>query len=169
MTSIHYLDTSALVKLIVYPDLKAQEPGSKELYEFRQSHTGFYTLDLCVGEALNVLKQKSFSRPPRKQLRFPQGYLICIDNLLTLIKPQHMVHVIPPVDINKVETRDEVFDIVKRHRVDFVDALVIVTAKNRRPYSKKQNLLITADDKMQIAAEELGLNVWNCRKQVAPS
>jgi predicted nucleic acid-binding protein len=53
----HILDTSALVRLILHPDLKEQ--GSDELAAYMKSKTGFYTLDLCVGEALNVLKQKT--------------------------------------------------------------------------------------------------------------
>jgi hypothetical protein len=48
----HFLDTSALVKLVV------SEPGSDTLRNFFHSVSWFATSPLCIAEALGVLKRK---------------------------------------------------------------------------------------------------------------
>src|ERR1051325_7321587 len=48
----HYLDASALVKLVV------EEHDSLAVRTFFQANTNFHTTSLCLGEALGVLKGK---------------------------------------------------------------------------------------------------------------
>jgi len=164
MTSIHHLDTSALVKILLWPDVK--EGGSQVLNEFRQTHTGFYTLDLCVGEALNVLKRKWLPRTNNQKILSGDGYLICIDRLRTLVKPSHSIHVIP-TDLSDDSASLEAQKLVKKFRIDFVDACIVITARASRPFHSTQNLLITAEKEMVEAAKSVSMPVWRCNKDTS--
>ncbi len=161
-TGIHYLDTSALVKLLLYPDIP--EDGSEALAKFRERKTSFYTIDLCVGESLNVLKRKYFSKARVVSM---DGYLICIKRLLCSQKPGHTLHV------KSVELNDSLFlevkPLVRDYDIDFVDAVLLTIAKSHRPYTYDQNLLITADKSLQNACKALKMNVWNCINEDPPA
>jgi predicted nucleic acid-binding protein len=159
MTSIHHLDTSALLRLLLYPDIA--EPGSKAVHAFRQRHTGFYTLDLCVGEALNVLKQKGFSKKAKRKVLSPAGYVTCIDRLRTFIKPSHTLHVISCELTDDCLARDA-RSLITQFKIDFVDAAIVLSARSHRPFHLKRNLLITAEKEMALAAEHVGMPVWRC-------
>jgi predicted nucleic acid-binding protein len=156
----HLLDTSALVKLLLHPDLK--EPGSDELHAFWKNNTSFHTLDLCVGEALNVLKQKAFSKAQRKVLSFPDGYLVCVNRLIVYTKPQQSIRLIQKdwasrgLDFGRIE-------VVKNYKIDWVDLLVIEEAR-----SHSGDLLITADRRMAKAARDFGIAVWDCAQEKSP-
>ncbi len=156
----YYLDTSALVKLVLFPDIK--ETGSDVLYKFRKNNAGFYTLDLCIGEALNVFKQKAFSKGERKQINFPDGYLIVINRLLTQLKPRHTLKLIE-TDLSKYPINTQTNDLIKEYRIDFIDAIIIEEALLSR-----NCLLITADKQMEEAAKAYKLKVWNCVTSEAP-
>lgn len=49
---VHYLDASALVKLVI------GEPGSEPLRKFFYQNANFCTTTFCLAEALSVLKGK---------------------------------------------------------------------------------------------------------------
>src|SRR3970040_652608 len=61
----NYLDTSALIKLLV------DEPDGSQLKEYFERNNGFYVTSLCFAEALGVLKVKHFYREEITQ----KGYL----------------------------------------------------------------------------------------------
>lgn len=119
--------------------------------------------------SFECFQAKYFSKDLRKQLS-EKGYPIIINRLLTSIKSGHSIHVIN-TELTKLsdETRFSVFELMQEHDLDFVDAHVVFTAKNRRPYNYEQNLLITGDNKMQMVAKTQNLNVWNCIKEETPS
>ena len=155
--AFHYLDTSALIKLLLYPDII--EDGSEALANYRKQHSCFRTTDLCVGECLNVLKRKYFKE---KQLT-KDGYLLCINRLSTMTKPQHSLKVIN-VDLQNDTLFHEASKIVKQHNIDFVDAIVIILSKSE----KVINLLITADKAMWKTAKDKDISVWHCIKEAMP-
>lgn len=161
MNSINYLDTSALIKLLLYPDIP--EPGSKALYSFRASHTCFYTLDLCIGEALNVLKQKFFSKDNKRKVLSRDGYLMRVDLLRRMTKKGHSLHVVS-TDLTDDSIAQDAFALVSKFKIDFVDALVAVKARRHKPFAKGQNLFITSEKHLTKAAESIGLTVWCCSK-----
>ncbi len=156
----YYLDTSALVKLILYPDVK--EKGSDAIDNFRKANAGFYTLDLCIGEALNVFKRKTFSKGESKQINFPDGYLSVISRLLIRIQPKHTLKLIKTSPLT-YPMNIEIAKLIKAYRIDFVDAIVIHEA-----LSKNNSLLITADKNMEKAANAYKQKVWNCVTSQAP-
>lgn len=160
MSSVHFLDTSALIKLILYPDIK--EPGSESLYNFRRTHTGFYTLDLCIGEALNVLKQKVFSAKSRRKVLTKDGYFMRIQLLRGMCKQGHTLHIVP-VNLSDDVLSQEAIGLCGKYQIDFVDALVAIKAMRHNA-----EVFITAEKELTKAAESIGLIVWRCSKDGSP-
>jgi len=160
MSSAHFLDTSALIKLLLHPDIK--EPGSESLYNFRRTHTGFYTLDLCVGEALNVLKQKAFSTKSRRKVLTKEGYFMRIQLLRSMCKQGHTLYIVP-VNLSDDVLAQEANELCKQYQIDFVDALVAIKAIQHHA-----ELFITAEKELTKAAESIGLTVWRCSRDESP-
>lgn len=161
-TTIHHLDTSALVKWVLWPDI--HEPGSQLLSDFMDNHSGFYTLDLCIGETFNVLKQKAFSRNESRRVLNNDGYQICINRILRMTAPKHSIHVIT-INLYDTQACDDAMKLTRDFNIDFVDALILLKARAMRPWHEDQNLLITADNNMKTAADSIGMPVLKCNSE----
>ena len=79
----HFLDASALVKLLLHPDIK--ELGSDTLAAYRRKHSNFGTITLCITEALSVIKSKHFGSNKNRSLSL-DGYLIVANRLRTMLE-----------------------------------------------------------------------------------
>lgn len=158
---INFLDTSALVPLLLYPDIL--EKGSEKLAQYYHDDFLFNTLDLCVGEAFNVIKQKYFIKK-RKQLSF-DGYRIVIDRLIAKInkvKGGHLEVCSFDLSFNN-KLLDYACKIVKKYETDFVDACVISYVKNSFVIDSQ---LITGDKILYKIALSEGIKSINFRKEI---
>lgn len=155
----HYLDASALVKLVV------DEPDSRAVRDFFRASTNFHTTSLCLGEALGVLKGKwsrgeisneAYYAGTRRLIIDAWGQRIALDNV-ELLDP--MMH-------------SEVEAMAKKYGLDLSDALQLVTILKGR-YSvlgpNSSSALITADKGLAKAAEAERIRVWNCSAGPVPT
>ncbi len=162
----HFLDCSAIVKLLLYPDIV--EDGSKTLFEYRQRNCLFYTNRLCLSEAFMVLKQKHFASKSKKVLSL-DGYLIVINRLKSML--EHETLRITGFDSLANNNLERAYTIVKRYKIDLFDALQIVEVKYGEDSSftnESQTILITADTDLAKAARSEGVKVWNCIDEQSP-
>ena len=155
----HYLDASALVKLVV------DEPDSRAVRDFFQANTNFHTTSLCLGEALGVLKGKwsrseissdAYYAGTRRLIIDAWGKRIALDNV-ELLEP--MMH--PQVEA-----------MAKKYGLDLSDALQLVTILKGRFSTLGPNsssALITADKGLAKAAEAEKIRVWNCSAGPVPA
>jgi len=155
----HYLDASALVKLVV------EEPGSKALREFFQSNTNFHATSLCLGEALGVLKGKWQRREITDDAYYAATRRLIIDAWGQRIG-------LDSVELLDPKTHSEIEAMAKKHALDLSDALQLVTILRGRFSVLGPNsapVLITADRGLAAAASAEGIRAWNCIAGPAPS
>ena len=152
----NFLDTSAIVKLVKHPDIP--EDGSDNLNRYyNEPGTKFHTIDLCLGEALGVLKADS-KLGNRKKLT-TEGYPMLINRLVHKIKRGKLtVHSIELADF-----MEDAFRIMTQAKIDFIDAVQIVFAQQDHKY-----LFISGDIDLCETAENNGLEVWNCSNEALP-
>jgi len=156
---VHYLDASALVKLLV------DEIGSAPLKEYFNNSHVFRMTSLCFAEALGVLKTKYLYRKEITE----KGYLNR-SNLLTVYLREGRIK-LDEVSLTDPAMFEEVEAIVKKYKIDVSDALQIVTIQKGRFKSfvdESQSLLITADEDLAEAARSEGLKTWYCIKEPTP-
>jgi predicted nucleic acid-binding protein len=154
----HYLDASALVKLVL------REKGSDSLRAYLDGRASWYTTQLCIGEALNVLKR--FWN--RKKLD-DNAYFGTSGLLLSFVNHNRV-----RIDETKIENTSTLIhcqDLAKKHRVDLVDALLIYSVKEGKFklfVEESKTLLITADKTLAEAGRAEGLRIWNCESEPPP-
>lgn len=154
----HYLDASAIVKLLVV------EEGSDKVRAYFGQHSVFYATSLCFAETLGVLKNKFL----RKQLNQEQ-YLSASDDLMAYLRGRNIE--IDDIDISRSPTFDEVEQLVKSHSLDISDAYQLVTLRRgclARLNIDVQPILVTADNALAVAARSEGLRVWDCLRESEP-
>ena len=152
----HFLDASALVKLLLYPDVK--EEGSDRLEDYRRNHSNFGTIELCVTETLSAIKSKHFGGVRSLNI---DGYLIVVNRLRAMLK--HKKLKICDFDFLMEEYFTEACHLVKKYNIDLIDAFQILTVKSgpfRSLENKSQTLLITADEDLSKAGRKEGLKIW---------
>lgn len=154
----HYLDTSALVRLLV------DEPGSEALRSYYDRHSVFSVTGICFAECLGVLKAKRV----RKLLDEEQYFSACED-LIARIRDRSIF--IDNVTVRERELFDEAERFARSHDIDLADAYQLVSLRHG-PFSsmaaKVPLLLITADGDLAGAARSEGLLVWHCLDEPAP-
>jgi predicted nucleic acid-binding protein len=160
MTDIrtHYLDASAIVKLLV------DEDGSPVLKAYFGQHSVFSTTWLCFAETLGVLKLKFL-----RKLIDQERYLSACEELMAHLRGQSLE--IDDVGISHRSTFDEVEQLAKKHSLDISDAYQLVTLRRgvfSRMTGASRPILITADDALAVAARAEGLRVWHCLRESAP-
>jgi predicted nucleic acid-binding protein len=148
-----YLDTSALVKLLV------DEGNHQRLRAFFENNTSFATTSLCLAEALGVIKGKwTHGRLTDDQ------YFAATRRLISDAWGER-IEVEDSVDLFTPDAQTAVEDLARRHRLDLSDALQIQTIRYGR-YSRlgpnSASILITADRNLARAAQEEGIRVWIC-------
>jgi predicted nucleic acid-binding protein len=147
---IHYLDTSAIVKLLV------SEPYSRRIKSYFNCHTNFYTTSICFAEALGVLKVKYFYHSIINKETY---YASC--NYLTVLVKQHLV--IDDIEISDSKVFNEVEQLADKYSIDIADSLQIYTIREgafSRFRGESQPILITADKKLAMAVRAEGMKVW---------
>src|SRR6266446_5794088 len=113
MIKVHYLDASAIVKLLV------KEPGGNalETYLKNEAFSRFLTTSLCFAEALGVLKVKHRRREIDRE-----QYLTAVDELRGYISEKSIQLVDVPISDDSVF--NEVEALVRSHNasIDISDA-----------------------------------------------
>lgn len=160
----HYLDASALVKLVAEdPD---EESGRDAFRKYYWSHTAsLYATSYCFTEALSVFKGKylhhkitedQYIECVRKFIRLTVGANLRVGNEVSILLP---------------EVADEAERLIKAHKIDFLDAFQLVTILHG-PFQvlgpNSKSILITADEGLAKAARAENVRVWQCRTEPAP-
>jgi predicted nucleic acid-binding protein len=162
MTTIrtHYLDASAIVKLLV------NEEGSERLHSYCEEHTNFRTTALCVGEAVGVLKVKHFRRK-----EIDQGNYFAASEILAGWTTTLGGLEIEEVNISDRSVFYDVEELCKKYSLDLSDGLQIYTLKKGflsvLP-GDSAPILITADDALADAVEREGGRVWHVLRDLEP-
>ncbi len=159
---VKYLDTSAIVKLFL------DETGSDYLRAYYNSHVNFCCAEMTFYEAMNVLKSRLFKGNKKEQY---------FDNIRELrimgwgwFSGKGKLE-IETVQLNNVDVFTTVYDYAMKYDIDIADAIQIYAVLKGK-YSvltgDSLTVLITADDKLEKAATDNKIRVWNCRKQNKP-
>jgi predicted nucleic acid-binding protein len=154
----HFFDASAAVKLVL------NEDGCEKVRNyFATKHGGYWMTDVCLVEALSVLKRN------KKKLG-QSSYLGRCFMLISYIR--HGRIGIVETQLQKVSIWNETEKFSKKYyKLDVSDALQIVTLQTHftKSFSEdSETILITADYEFAKAARNEGLRVWDCIKEDAP-
>lgn len=154
----HYLDASALVKLLV------NEQGSEVVRKYFDQYSNFYTPSLCFAETLTTLKFKY-----RKKEITQREYIKACNLLMAHISAESIG--IDEIEIANRQTYWEVEKLAQKYNLDISDAFQIFTLK--KGYfsilgGESEPILITADFRLADAARQEELRVWNCMKEPEP-
>jgi predicted nucleic acid-binding protein len=155
----HYIDASAIVKLIV------DEDGSKIIRKYFDEQSIFHTTSLCFSESLGVLKTKWLYRSEITE----KQYLSSTWHLLAMIGEKAIE--IEEVNIYKSIIFQEVKSISQSYSLDVSDALQLYALKKGILSVFKYEstpILITADNNLANAAKNEGLRSWNFLKEPGP-
>lgn len=156
----HYLDATAIVKLLV------KEEGSERLESYSEEHTNFRTTALCVGEVLGVLKVKHFYRKELDR----EAYFCASEILAGWISKSGGLE-IEEVNLAERDVFSEVENLCKKYTLDLSDGLQIFILK-KGFYSSLPGdsapILITADDALAGAAKSEGGRVWHVLRETEP-
>jgi predicted nucleic acid-binding protein len=159
MTEIrtHYLDASAIVKLLVDDDRSAA------LRAYLGRHAVHSTTSLCFAEVLGVLKRF------RGKLLTEDEYFAACEDLMAHLRGNTLE--IDDIGVSQRHTFDEAEQLAKKYSLDLIDAYQLVTLKqglfsNLEGDSKP--ILVTADEALAKAAKSEGLRSWDCLREPAP-
>ena len=158
----HYLDASAIVKLLVY------ETGCEGVRNYFNEQSTFYTTSLCFAETLGILKSKRFHRKPPDNITEDQ-YIDACNDLMAHISCESIG--IDDIQISDREVFTEIENIVQKYSLDISDAFQIYTLKEgyfSRLSGESSPILITADERLAEVARNEGLRAWNCVKEPIP-
>jgi predicted nucleic acid-binding protein len=160
----HYLDASALVKLVA--DDPDDAPGRDVLLQYYHQHTNMLTTSHCLSEALSIFKVKFHYRKRITQT----DYLRYIDIFIRVYVGGKLRIDEMPILSPKLLT--EAVRLIKQYNLDFIDCVQIVTIL-RGKYSvlgrDSQSILITADRDLAKAARSEGARVWECTSESWPA
>jgi len=155
----HYLDASVLVKFVV------DEGDCAPVRQFFNANANFCTTSLCLAEAIGALKRKWERGEIKTDDYFRAIRRLIVDAWGKRIEVDDSGFVDPSVQ-SRVET------LARQHSLDVSDALQLFTILHGRYAVRGPNsasVLITADDKLEVAASSEGIRVWNCRTSQQPS
>jgi len=159
----HYLDASALVKLVA--DDAAEEPGRDALRKYYRDHASRYATSYSVTEALSAFKRKFLHRQidQNDYIKYVKYF---INDVIGGNLEIDEVDILRPIVMNEAER------LIKKHDIDFLDVFQIVTILHGKfhvlgPDSK--SILITADKDLAKAARAEGARVWECTSEPAPA
>jgi predicted nucleic acid-binding protein len=155
----HFLDSSALVKLVVH------EPSSEVLQPYFNSHSWFVTSPLCVAEALNVVKRKW----SRHELTDQQYFAASWELLFSYREGGR-------IQLTRENLADpEVFfgarELSVRYGVDLADTLqlyLLIRGSLAAYCDGSRAVHISADTALTSAARAEGLLAWDCVHEPSP-
>ena len=159
----HYLDASALVKLV--DDSAGESRGRDALRKYYNEHAGMYATSYCLAEAFGVFKRKFLQH----QITNDQ-YLKYVQDLVGRTVGWKLQ--IDEVDILLPIVWTEAARLISKYQVDFLDCFQIVTALHGRArvlVGESKSILITADRELAKAARAEGARVWECMSEPAPT
>ena len=154
----YYLDASVLIKLVV------DEPDCDLIRKFFYKNTNFCTTPMCLAEAIGVLKRKWDSGEITSDKYFGATRKLIINTWGNEIELDKMELLDPTV-------HSQVEQMAKKHSLDLSDAFQLWTIL-KGFYSvlvqDSSSVLITADRKLEMAAQSEKIRVWNCRSSEVP-
>ena len=165
---IHYLDASAIVKLVL------NEQGSAELRQYFGKESNFTATSLCFAEALGVLKVKRFNQKSMTDEEYFSG----CDELMAYVAYGNIK--IEDIEIKDRSVFDEVEKLTRKHNqgksksktIDISDVFQIVSVKHNYfsqfPNTDSKPIFITGDKPLANAARSEGLRVWYCIDEQPP-
>jgi len=162
----HYLDASALVKLVA--DDPAEEPGRVALRKYYYEQPSRYATSYSVTEALSAFKRKFM----RKEIGEDE-YIKYVKDFISVVIGGSLR--IDEVDVLKPSVMREAERLIKKHKkhkIDFLDCFQIVTILRGKFHvlsSESKSILITADRDLANAARAEGARVWECTTEPAPA
>ena len=159
----HYLDASALVKLVIAED-------HAEKLRAYCGRALLATTSLCFGEALGVLKGK-WTHGRLTQ----EAYLAACEDLFARVRNNSLeIEDTPLLSGNSQELRanyEKIEKLAQKHSLDISDALQLLTLRSGT-YSRLEGTarasLVTADCKLARAAKAEGMPAWDCVHDPAP-
>ena len=159
----HYLDASALVKLVIAED-------HAEKLRAYCGRALLATTSLCFGEALGVLKSK-WTHGRLTQ----ESYLAACEDLFARVRNNSLeIEDTPLLSGNSQELRanyEKIEKLAQKHSLDISDALQLLTLRSGT-YSRLEGparaSLVTADCKLARAAKAEGMPAWDCVHDPAP-
>jgi predicted nucleic acid-binding protein len=158
----HYLDASALVKLVA--DDPSEEPGRDVLREYYRGHANMYATSYCVAETFSVFKRKFL----QKQIAEDRYIKYVRDFIRTVIGANLQIDEVPilsPIAFSEAER------LIQTHTIDFIDCFQIVTILHgqfQHLIEESKSVLITADRELAKAARGEGAKVWECTSEPPP-
>ena len=158
----HYLDASALVKLVA--DDPDDEPGRTAVRKYYETHTCMKTTSHCLSEALSVFKSKFLRRRISRD-----DYIRYVDMFIT--KTVGWKLEIEEIPILSPKLLEESAILIRKYDLDFVDCVQIVTilhGKDKIFVNDSKSVLITADRDLAKAARAEGARVWECTSELPP-
>jgi predicted nucleic acid-binding protein len=158
----HYLDASALVKLVA--DDADEEPGRDVLRKYYHEHSNRYATSYSVTEAFAALKGK-FRRTRITESQYIKYVQDLIRTVIGVNLQVDEVSILSPVVHSEAER------LIKTYKIDFLDSFQIVTilhGRFRHSGPESKSILITADRSLAKAARAEGARVWECTSEPAP-
>jgi len=155
----HYLDASALVKLVIDEDYSARV----RTYIFEPERSWRVCTSFCFAEALGALKLRN----KRGELS-DEGYLSGSRKLIRLVRDESIK--VLEGDFSSLSAFAEAERMVKDYGIDFLDAFQLLSVKDSWGHlaPPSQPLLVTADGPLSKAAEGEGIKCWYCRETHQP-
>ena len=159
----HYLDASALVKLVA--DDPEEDLGREALRKYYWGHTAsMYATSYCIAEAFSALKSK-FLRGRITEDQYITYVQKFIRHFLGVNLRLDQVPILSPLVFSEAER------LIKKHKIDFLDGFQIVTIMHGQFHSmglNSQSVLVTADRGLAKAARAEGARVWECTSEPPP-
>jgi predicted nucleic acid-binding protein len=164
----HYMDASALVKLIADDD--SEKDGREALRDYYWKNTAnMYATSHSVTEALSIFKGK-YKRgiiQRHEYTRYVDKFLLrTIGANLRVQDDQERLPILSPT------VRDEAKKLIENYDIDFFDAFQLVVIKRgqfQHMVGGSQTLLITADRDLARAARAEKLSAWCCLDEASPA
>jgi predicted nucleic acid-binding protein len=161
----HYLDASALVKLV--DDSAGESKGREALRKYYNEHASMYSTSYCLAEAFGVFKRK-FLRQEITEEQYIRYVQVLIDRTVGWKLQIDEVDILLPIVSSEAERLIRKW----KDKIDFLDCFQIVTVlhgRNRVLVGESKSILITADNKLAEAARAEGARVWECKSERAPT
>ena len=160
----HYLDASALVKLVANDN--DELPGREVLRKYYWANTAnMYATPYSIAETFGVFKSKWL----RKKID-RKDYLKYSDDFATKILGTNLrIDTVAPPYAPIV--RQETARLVTGYGIDWVDSFQLVALKHGQfstACGLSQSIFITGDKGLAKAGRAEGLRVWDCINELAP-
>ena len=150
---VHYLDASALVKLVA--DDPDEEPGRDVLRQYYREHSNRYATSYCVTEAFSAFKSK-FRRGRITEDQYIKYVKEFIHGVIGANLQIDEVPILKPLVFTEAER------LIQKYKIDFIDCFQIVTMLHgqfRFFCLDSKSILITADREVAKAARAEGARV----------